>query len=348
MDSDQREANPGRGGDRGRKAPTIYDVARKAEVSISTVSRVLNKPQSVSRSTRERVLTAIEQLGFVPSAEASARARRDFRRIGVLTPFFTAPAFVQRLRGVAAALAGSNYELIVYAVESLAQLRGYLDMLPVSGRVDGLIIMSLPVDERAAHRLRSTGLETVIVESVHPLFACVEIDNREGGRLAAGFLADRGYRRCAFLGETGEPDYALHPSDLRLAGFREALEARGCGLRDSCVVRAAYLMEDAMRKARDLLSLAEPPEAVFAGSDLQGVGVLRAAHAMGLRVPEDVAVIGFDNLDLAEYLGLTTVDQGLEESGRTAVDMLTARLENHGRALQNRRIHLRVIERRTA
>ena len=141
-----------------RRVSTIYDVAGRAGVSISTVSRVLNRPQSVNPKTREIVLAAMEELDFVPSAEASARARKDFGRIGVLTPFFTAPAFVQRLRGVASALVGTNYELIVYAVESLAQLRGYLDMLPVSGRVDGLTRPSSRGSSREANASPSTAL----------------------------------------------------------------------------------------------------------------------------------------------------------------------------------------------
>jgi LacI family transcriptional regulator len=126
------------------KTPTIYDVAQKAGVSITTVSRVLNAPDKVNPETRERILTAIDALGFTPKAEARARALRQTGRIGVITPFFTAPSFVQRLRGIASALTKENYELVIYAVESAAHLASYLASLPLTGNLDGLIIMSLP------------------------------------------------------------------------------------------------------------------------------------------------------------------------------------------------------------
>jgi LacI family transcriptional regulator len=106
--------------------PTIYDVAKLADTSISTVSRVLNSPDRVSEETRSRVMAAIDQLGFVPRAEARARALKSNRRIGVLTPFITAPSFVQRLRGIDAALVDTHYELIIYTVDSLSRLQGYL------------------------------------------------------------------------------------------------------------------------------------------------------------------------------------------------------------------------------
>jgi LacI family transcriptional regulator len=211
-----------------RRDPTIYQVAESAGVSIATVSRVLNAPHRVNEDTRKRVLKAIEELHFVPKAEASARARKEFKRIGVLTPYFTEPSFVQRMRGIANVLMGSEYELIVYAVESLAQLRGYLDMLPISRRIDGLIIMSLPLANGDAERIRDNHLQTILVEYNHPFFSSIEIDNENGGRLAAEYLLGKGYRRMAFIGEAGEPPYSLHPAAHRLTGFPPVACAIGC------------------------------------------------------------------------------------------------------------------------
>jgi DNA-binding LacI/PurR family transcriptional regulator len=332
----------------GRSTPTIYDVAREAGVSIATVSRVLNAAQRVREPTRRKVMDAVERLGFVPRADASARARRDFKRIGVLTPFFTALSFVQRVRGVAATLAETDYELIIYTVDSQAKLRAYLDMLPISRRVDGLIAMSLPLDEASTRRLRDNGLETVCIEYDHSSFSCVQIDNAHGGALAARHLIARGYRRIAFVGETGEPSYALHPSDQRLEGFRRTLEEAGLALPEAYVVRQPYRMESVIKATLGLLDLPEPPEAVFATSDIQAVGVLKGARRRGLGVPQDLGVMGFDNLDLADYLELTTVNQSLDESGRTAVELLLARLTDPSRPLQNVRIQLAVVERATA
>src|SRR5512136_2622493 len=139
---------------------TVYQVAEKAGVSITTVSRALNSPEKVSQATRTRVLAAVDSLGFVPKAEAAARARKDHGRIGVLAPFFTLPSFVERLRGVANALDDSPYELAIYNVDSSARRDGYLASLPLTRRLDGLIIMALPFDKTAAERLLNHQLET--------------------------------------------------------------------------------------------------------------------------------------------------------------------------------------------
>jgi DNA-binding LacI/PurR family transcriptional regulator len=164
---------------------TVYDVAKKAKVSIATVSRVLNSPDKVNEATRKRVLTTIDALGFVPKAEAAARARKGHGRIGVLAPFLTYPSFVQRLRGVATALRDSPYDLAIYNVDSSARRDGYLASLSVTRRLDGLIVMSLPFDDVAARRLVQHGLETVLIETSRDVFSSIEIDDQAGGRIAA-------------------------------------------------------------------------------------------------------------------------------------------------------------------
>src|ERR1051325_3325708 len=184
------------------KKPTIYDVAKRAGVSITTVSRMLNAPDKVNSKTREKVLTAIDALGFVPKAEARARAMQHTGRIGVITPFFTAPSFIQRLRGIAETLSPENYELVIYTVDSSNHLQGYLSSLPLTGNLDGLIVLSLPVDDTQVHRLIDHGLPTVLIEYPHSKLNCVEIDDVEGGYMATTYLLGKGHRRIAFLGET--------------------------------------------------------------------------------------------------------------------------------------------------
>ena len=330
-----------------RRDPTIYQVAEAAGVSIATVSRVLNLPHRVNEGTRKKVLKAIEELRFVPKAEASARARKEFRRIGVLTPYFTEPSFVQRMRGISNVLMGSEYELIVYAVESLAQLRGYLDMLPISRRIDGLIIMSLPLTNGDAERIRNNHLQTILLEYNHSLFSTIEIDNKSGGRLAAEYLLSKGYRRMAFVGEAGQPPYSLHPSTFRLTGFQNALSEAGMPLGEQYIGLNPLDMWRVKKQTELFLDLPHPPEAIFACSDIQAVGVLKTARQRGMKIPDDLAVLGFDNIDLADYLELTTIDQALDESGRTAVELLIARMTNPDRPLQNVKLQLSVIERST-
>jgi LacI family transcriptional regulator len=204
--------------------PTIYDVAKYAGVSPTTVSRILNTPDKVSPKTRERVLVAIDKLSFVPKAEARARSLQHTGRIGVITPFFTAPSFIQRLRGIAQVLSPKNYELVIYTVDSVNHLQGYLSSLPLTGNLDGLIILSLPVGDAEVRRLIDGGLPTVLIEYPHPKLNCVEIEDVEGGRMAATYLLGKGHRRIAFLGDTDLPEYSIHPVSLRLNGFRQALK----------------------------------------------------------------------------------------------------------------------------
>ena len=329
-------------------ARDIYDVAERAKVSIATVSRVLNAPHKVSPATRERVLAAIDELEFVPKAEAVARSRKATGRIAVVAPFFTFPSFTERLRGVANALTAAPYELTIYVVDTAARRDAYLTSLAVTGRVDGLILLALPFGEAVASRLLFYKVDAVLVEFVRAPFSSVEIDDVAGGRLAAQYLLDRGHRRCAFIGDLDVPDYAIRTSDRRLEGYRQALREAGVDLPDAYVALAPHGLEPARQLAHRLLDLPEPPAAIFAASDTQAMGALKAARDRGVRVPDEVAIIGFDDLDTAEYIGLTTVRQQLVESGQVAVELLLARLADPSRARQRVQLPLEIVRRETA
>jgi Transcriptional regulators len=334
--------------DKKNKTPTIYDVADHAGVSITTVSRMLNDSDKVNAETRKRILAAIDALGFVPKAEARARAMQQNGRIGVITPFFTAPSFIQRLRGIAGALSPKNYELVIYTVESTDQLHRYLSTLPLTGNLDGLIVLSLQIDDDEANRLVERNLPTVLIEYPHPNLNCVEIDNIEGGKMAAHYLVRKGHRRVAFLGDTNLPEYSIHPVSQRLVGFRQALREAGIELPDAFVRLAPYTQDQTRQVAHELLSLPEPPTAIFAATDFQALGVLKAAHSLNVKVPEQLAVIGFDDLDMAEYADLTTIGQHLDESGQLAVEILLAQISSVSSLPRHIQIPLNIIERQTA
>jgi DNA-binding LacI/PurR family transcriptional regulator len=326
---------------------TIYDVAERAGVSISTVSRVLNSLDQVNRVTRERVLTAIDQLGFVPKAEATARARKGTRRIGVLAPFLAYPSFVQRLRGVST-LADAAYELVIYNIDSGARRDNYLSTLPVSRRLDGLIIMALPFSGEAAQRLLTNQLETVLIETSHPAFSSVEMDDMAGGRMVARYLIEQGHRRFAFVGDSHVPDYAIHTSERRMVGYCQTLREAGFDLPNDYIALGSHGMEQARQLTHRLIDLPQRPSAIFSTSDTQAMGVLKAIRERGLTTPRDFAVIGFDDIAVADYIGLTTVRQPLEESGRVAVELLLARLADSSRPVQHVRLPLTLVKRETA
>jgi LacI family transcriptional regulator len=306
---------------------------------------MLNAPDKVNPETRDRILEAIDVLGFVPKAEARARALRQTGRIGVITPFFTAPSFVQRLRGIAGALTKENYELVIYTVESTGHLENYFASIPLTGNLDGLIIMSLPVSDANVHRF---NIPTVLIEYPNQHLSCVEIDDVAGGRLAAEYLIKKGHQRIAFLGDTDLPEFAIHPVSRRLAGFRQALDEAGINLPENFVRLAPYTQEQTRHVAAELLNLPQPPTAVFAATDFQAQGVLKAARQLGIRVPEQLAVVGFDDLDMAEYADLTTIRQHLDESGRLAVQILLSRIADPSRPVQHIQLPLTLIERQTA
>jgi DNA-binding LacI/PurR family transcriptional regulator len=327
--------------------PTIYDVASVAHVSIATVSRVINNLGKVKPETRSTVLEAIDALGFIPKADARARAIRTQRRIGVITPFFTAPSFVQRLRGVAAALDPTPYELVIYTVSNSKQLNNYLDTLPLTGNLDGLIILSLELDDHYVERLLDFHLETVLVEYPHALLSSVEIDNEDGGRLAADHFYKKGYRRFAFVGDTSTAEYGIHPISLRLNGFRKELIRLGDVLPDCQILIAPYDINKTRNQAVEFLQSQELPLAIFAATDLQAISIIQAARQLNLQIPVDLAIMGFDDLDMAEYFNLTTIRQHLDESGEIAVEMLLSRLSNPKRTIQMSKLPLEIIERST-
>lgn len=326
---------------------TIYDVAKRAGKSIATVSRFLNSPDKVAQKTREIIEQAMQELNFVPLADAVARARGGIKRIGVLTPYFTAPSFVQRLRGIHAALADTQYDLITYAVDTFEQLRNYLSVLPVTGRVDGLIIMSLPFTNDDVARMKQYNIPVVSLEFGHPEFSSIEIDNYQGGCMAAEYLMGKGYVKLAFIGEGGQPAYSLHATEQRLEGFRDSVRKMGGSLPDECTCFHPYGMDYSIECAKKLLLMEDRPRAVFCASDYQAMGVLKAARNLNLSIPEDIAVLGFDDIDVADFLDLTTIRQALDHSGHLAALKMLDHMRDPETPSTKVHLNLHVVERHT-
>jgi DNA-binding LacI/PurR family transcriptional regulator len=331
-----------------KKTPTIYDVATLSGVSISTISRVLNAPDKVNSVTRKRVMDAIDKLGFIPKAEARARALQNTDRIGVLTPFFTAPSFVQRLRGVASSLSKANYELVIYPVDSMDHLQGYISSIPLMRNIDGLIIMSLSLGDQDAKRLSNNDMETVLIEYSYPTLNSIVIDDQYGGQLAAEHLIGRGHKIFAFLGDVEPPEkFAIHPVKSRLMGFKQTLQEAGLPLPKTYIRSAPYTLGGTRQAARELLGLPRPPTALFAASDAQAVSVMKVARELNIKIPDDLALIGFDDIDMAEQVDLTTIHQHLDKSGRLAAEILLSRISESNRALQHITLPLKLVERMT-
>jgi DNA-binding LacI/PurR family transcriptional regulator len=295
---------------------TIYDVADRAGVSISTVSHTLNRPHRVNAATRQRVLDAIDELGYVPKATAMAHARKAVGRIGVLAPFSSYESYTRRLKGILREAQGEATEIVVYDQESAASATSpLLSALPMTRRLDGLVIMGLPLDDHLADRLLAQGLPTVLVDSTRPELDSIVIDDHAAGHRVGTHLIETGRRSFAYVSEAQRSDAYLSQGQLRRNGLRRAATDAGI---DPDRVQHVHTSNDLAggRAAVEKLLAQRMPDAVFAHQDVLAAGVLLGCRQHGIRVPEELAVVGFDDGELAEALDITTVRQPLEESGR--------------------------------
>jgi DNA-binding LacI/PurR family transcriptional regulator len=312
-----------------KKAVTIRDVARRASVSVATASRALNGNEVVNAGTRDRILLASQELGFTPSALARRLSIGRTLTIGVVVMFLTRPQSTERLRGVDAVLADSEFDLIIHNVESLQSRDRYLGPLARSPQTDGLLVMSLPPPEGGLLQ-RGTHLPVVFID-VHTASVSgmprVVGDDVHGGALAARHLLALGHRDVAFIGdEPGEP-FGFTSSRDRHAGFARELADAGVVLPPARIGLARHGRYEARELAVRMLTGEAPPTAIFAASDTQALGVLAAAREAGLRVPDDLSIVGYDDIETADYAGLTTIRQQLFESGRRGAELLLAEIE---------------------
>ncbi|WP_369370157.1 LacI family DNA-binding transcriptional regulator [Promicromonospora sp. Populi] len=322
---------------------TITDVARAAGVSVATVSKVVNGRYGVAAATAERVLGIVADLGYESSLVARSLRRRQTNVIGVLVAEFE-PFSTELLKGISTATAGTGYELLAYCGDagradhmgwerrSLSRLAGTL--------IDGVVIvtptLALPVHD---------GVPVVAIDPhtgpTGP--ATIDSDNLGGARAATEHLIGLGHTRIGYLG--GRSD--LESARLRELGFREAMKAAGLTPDPSLMLEGGYRPDRADRPAHDLLERTDRPTAVFAANDLSALHVIQVAQELGLRVPEDLSVIGFD--DVPEAAGstppLTTIAQSLHEMGAEALRMVIAMLESGPAVGHHVRLPTRLVER---
>jgi LacI family transcriptional regulator/LacI family repressor for deo operon, udp, cdd, tsx, nupC, and nupG len=304
---------------------TLRDVAIHAGVSKATASRVLNGSSQVDPDTRERVLEAMAELEYTPS---NAARRLSFGRtltISVVTSFLTRPQAAERLRGVEAVLSDSEFDLVIHNVETVEKRDQYLRGLALAQRTDGMLIISLPPREEDLQRLAASAIPVVVIDAHAPAvegLPHVVGDDLAGGDAATTYLIELGHERIAYVGDEFDNPYGFTSSRHRYLGYEQALTRAGIAVRSELVALGAHSRYEARELAARLISSAEPPSAVFAASDTQALGVVSAAHEAGLRVPDDLSVVGYDDIEIADYLGLTTVRQRLFESGRLGAQML--------------------------
>ncbi len=214
-------------------------------------------------------------------------------------------------------------------------------------KVDGLLLVSLVPSDEEVEAIRDSGVATVLLDARHRELPCVFTDDVAGGELATRHLIELGHEQIAFIGDAPEPGFGFSSTDRRAEGYRTALREAGIPPRRTLRGVAPHGRAAAHRLARELFHLRRPPTAVFAASDIQALGVLEAATAEGLAVPDDLSVIGYDDIDVARYVGLTTVDQSLRESGRRGVERLLGALDGCGWGPLHEQLPLELKVRRT-
>jgi DNA-binding LacI/PurR family transcriptional regulator len=306
---------------------TINDVAARAGVSRTTTSRVLNNRPKVDAETRRRVQRAIQELGYVPSPTARRLSLGRTWTVDVVASYLTRPQAIERLRGAESVLGDTGFDLVVRNVETPERRERYLRELPAANRTDGVLLVSLPPTSDNLRRL-AVGPVPVVVIDVHGQavegLPVVRGDDVAGGAIAGRYLFTLGHRAIGFVADSFDNPYGFTSSRDRYAGFTDVLRELGIEVE-------AALGAHGSRSARDLalrlLTGRRPPTAIFAASDTQALGVMSAARDLGLQVPADLTVVGYDDIPIAEPIGLTTIRQHLFESGRIGAELLLAEIE---------------------
>ena len=304
-----------------KRTVTIQDVAEAAGVSVSTVSRVLNDKDDVAPETYEKVQKVIEDLSYTSSLAAKSMRSRRTNVIGLIMPDVEFPFAIQVMKGVNRAITELDYDLIVYTggdikKESSADREQRYVSLLNSGITDGVIVVT------PAATTFSTASPVVVVDPNNegPDCPAVIATNRAGALAVMEYLVGLGHRRIGFIG--GRPE--LQSAVQRLQGYKDGLRQAGIPLDPELIQAGDYSTETGMICAQKLLNLSDPPTAIFAANDQSAIGVIKAAQEAGLHVPDDLSVVGFDNIPEAAYIhpGLTTIDQSVDKMGYVATEML--------------------------
>jgi len=308
--------------------PTIHDVALHAGVSITTVSHVVNNTRPVSDKGRERVEVAIRKLGYVPSAVARSLKSNTTRTLGMLIPNSANPYFAEIARIVEDRCFDAGYTLIVCNTDDEAHRQSVCLQVLAERRIDGLIVVSTGDDDSLKAQLHGLKMPTVLVdrEINDPSCDLVETAHLNGGLLAVRHLLMLGHRRIACIGGL----VGVRSGEQRIEGWRQAhVEASLPQESDDTLLwRGGFTCQGGYEAMHAILRTVRLPSAIFVCNDLMAIGALRAAHEVGLRVPENMSIIGFDDIELSSYTSppLTTVAQPKERLGGMAVDMLLERV----------------------
>lgn len=306
---------------------TVKDVARKAGVSVMTISRVVNNSGYVAEATRAKVMAAVKALGYRQNKTARSLSRRKSDVISIMVPDISNPFFSGIVRAAERVARLKGYHVILGDSEGVVA-NEYSFMETTAGRMSDGLILAAPRMKDNEIRTLSAMVPLVVVDThVHsPDVIDVYVDNKAGAQEAVEYLIAHRHRRIGFIGGP----HGVWNSRRRRNGFESALAAHKIPLAPELVFEGGFLFEDGIAACDYFLDLADPPTAVFSSNDLMAVGLIQRARQRGLSVPEDLSVVGFDDIPLASYItpALTTVRHPMFEMGRRAVELLLAQLNS--------------------
>jgi DNA-binding LacI/PurR family transcriptional regulator len=308
---------------------SLKDIARRAGVSVATVSNVVNGYRPVGEATRERVRQAIDELGYSPNLSARHLRHGRTGTIALAIPELNNPYFAELAEATIREAAKHGYIVLLDHTDGdrdkeLLVSQGFRAQI-----IDGLILSPVQLDRRDVLERTSETPMVLVGERVYDVpYDHIAIDNAAASATAMQHLIDGGRRRIAYIG--AQADANREPAQLRLLGYRTALQAAGLAYDPQLVVTTAHFgRSDGAAGLRQLMALREPPDAVFAYNDLIAIGALRAACELGITVPDDIAVVGFDDIEEGRYSNptLTTISPDKETIGTRAVTSLIGRLD---------------------
>lgn len=302
----------------------IKDVAERAGLSVATVSRALSGKGNVSPASRERARAAAAELGFVLSYHASSLASGRTHNVGLVVPSVHRWFFSAVIEGVSAALLEAGYDLTLYNIgENTEHRHSVFNDFLLRKRVDAVIAVSLELSEAELQQLHAMHRPIVGIGGPLPGASTIRIDDSAIARKATNHLLGLGHTKIAHITGNEAYDQDFHLPGTRRSGFEDAMNDAGCPVSPEWIVSADFTIEGAYAAARQLLASApDRPTAVFAASDEMAIGTILAARDFGLRIPDDLSVMGIDGHDLGNVLGLTTIDQDAKGQGALAVRTL--------------------------
>ena len=326
---------------------TIYDVAARAGFSVSTVSRVFNGFEFVRESTRERIMEAAAELGYVANLQARSLAGGRSRYVGLLVPGLDNGYVGGISQGVDRALASAGYGLMLFTTHHhRGQELGYIDTI-ANGLTAGLLITVPLVPKSYVEALQQQQFPVVLIDQADTSIksSVVDTTNWQGGYTATEHLIHLGHRRIGFI--TGL--MALRSATDRLAGYKMALKDHDIAVDESLIVEGDYMREMGYAATRQLLTTEQRPTAIVAANDFTALGAMEAIHDEGLGIPNDISIIGFDDIPEARVVHpkLTTVRLPLEQMGRVAVELLLEHIEDPEQQPKHITLSTQLIERQS-